>query len=157
LAAKAYIFLLWHTRALPWTEAITLVCETHVPHSVYEEVCKYFNEKEILDLTFVVATINAWNRLAIALRAVPGQSSNSGYRKVGSHAVSWRVFIIVIVPFCRKLATEKLVVEFDFVFPRDATDVRFCAGSDQRWSSLPRPTGQGAGGQPVLTAFANQL
>jgi AhpD family alkylhydroperoxidase len=59
--------------ALAWTEAITLVSETHVPDSVYEEVRKIFNEKEIVDLTFVVTTINAWNRLAIALRAVPGR------------------------------------------------------------------------------------
>jgi AhpD family alkylhydroperoxidase len=58
--------------ALAWTEAVTLVSETHVPDSVYEEVRKYFNEKEIVDLTLVVTTINAWNRLAIALRAVPG-------------------------------------------------------------------------------------
>jgi AhpD family alkylhydroperoxidase len=58
--------------ALAWTEAITLVSETHVPDSVYEEVRTYFNEKEIVDLTLVVTTINAWNRLAIALRAVPG-------------------------------------------------------------------------------------
>jgi AhpD family alkylhydroperoxidase len=58
--------------ALAWTEAITLLSETHVPDSVYEEVRKIFDEKEIVDLTFVVTTINAWNRLAIALRAVPG-------------------------------------------------------------------------------------
>jgi AhpD family alkylhydroperoxidase len=67
--------------ALAWTEAITLVSETHVPDSVYEEVRKYFNEKEIVDLTFVVTTINAWNRLAIALRAVPGH-----YRPAASSA-----------------------------------------------------------------------
>jgi len=58
--------------ALAWTEAITLVSQTHVPDPVYEEVRKHFSEKEIVDLTFLVSTINAWNRLAIALRAVPG-------------------------------------------------------------------------------------
>jgi AhpD family alkylhydroperoxidase len=58
--------------ALAWTEAITLVSQTHVPDSVYEEVRKHFSEKEIVDLTFAVSTINAWNRLAVALRAVPG-------------------------------------------------------------------------------------
>jgi AhpD family alkylhydroperoxidase len=58
--------------ALAWTEAITLVSQTHVPDSVYDEVHKHFSEKEIVDLTLVVTTINAWNRLAIALRAVPG-------------------------------------------------------------------------------------
>src|SRR5271167_4542253 len=40
--------------ALAWTEAITLVSETHVPDSAYEEVCKYFSEKEVVDLTLVV-------------------------------------------------------------------------------------------------------
>lgn len=69
--------------ALAWTEAITLVSETHVPDSVYEDVRKYFNEKEIVDLTLVVTTINAWNRLAIALRAVPGH-----YRPVPSAAAA---------------------------------------------------------------------
>ena len=58
--------------ALAWTEALTLVAETHVPDSVYEEVRKFFSEKEIVDLTIAVTTINSWNRLAIALRAVPG-------------------------------------------------------------------------------------
>ncbi|MGC2529628.1 MAG: carboxymuconolactone decarboxylase family protein [Candidatus Acidiferrum sp.] len=58
--------------ALAWTEAVTLVSQTHVPDSVYEDVRIYFSEKEIVDLTFVASTINAWNRLAIAMRAVPG-------------------------------------------------------------------------------------
>jgi AhpD family alkylhydroperoxidase len=69
--------------ALAWTEAVTLVSETHVPDSVYEEVRKYFNEKEVVDLTLVVTTINAWNRLAIALRAVPGH-----YRPAASTATA---------------------------------------------------------------------
>ncbi len=58
--------------ALAWTEAITLVAQTHAPQEVYEELKKYFIEKEIVDLTFVVGTINLWNRLAISMRAVPG-------------------------------------------------------------------------------------
>jgi alkylhydroperoxidase family enzyme len=31
-----------------------------------------FSEKELVDLTAAVVTINAWNRIAISLRAVPG-------------------------------------------------------------------------------------
>ncbi len=58
--------------ALAWTEAITLVSETHVPDEVFEEVKKYFSEKEIVDLTLVATAINMWNRIAIAMRAVPG-------------------------------------------------------------------------------------
>ena len=60
-----------------------MVSQTHVPDSVYEEVRKHFSEKEIGDLTFVVTTINAWNRLAIALRAVPGH-----YRPAASTATA---------------------------------------------------------------------
>jgi AhpD family alkylhydroperoxidase len=59
--------------ALAWTEAVTLVANDHVSDTVYEEVRQHFNEKELADLTFAVATINAWNRMAIASRTVPGQ------------------------------------------------------------------------------------
>ena len=58
--------------ALAWTEAVTLVAEGHVPDSVYEEVRPHFSEKELSDLTFAVAAINAWNRLSIAARTTPG-------------------------------------------------------------------------------------
>ena len=58
--------------ALAWTEAITLVSRTHTPDEVYNELTKYFSEKEIVDLTIVIGTINMWNRLAISMRAMPG-------------------------------------------------------------------------------------
>ena len=59
--------------ALEWTESLTLVSQTHVPDDVYEAVRKEFTENELVDLTYAVATINTWNRLAISMRAVPGQ------------------------------------------------------------------------------------
>ncbi len=59
--------------ALEWTESLTLVSQTHVPDDVYEAARKEFTENELVDLTYAVATINAWNRLAISMRAVPGQ------------------------------------------------------------------------------------
>lgn len=58
--------------ALAWAEAVTLVTQSHVPDEVYEEAEKQFNEQELIDLTFAVATINAWNRLNIAFRTTPG-------------------------------------------------------------------------------------
>jgi len=58
--------------ALEWTESVTLVSQTHVPDSVYEVARSQFSEKELVDLTFAVAAINTWNRIAIAMRAVPG-------------------------------------------------------------------------------------
>jgi AhpD family alkylhydroperoxidase len=58
--------------ALAWVEAVTFIAEGHASDSVYEEVKPQFSEKELADLTLAVATINAWNRLAIAARLVPG-------------------------------------------------------------------------------------
>lgn len=54
--------------ALAWTEAVTLVANTRVPDSVYNEVRTYFNDKELSDLTLAIAATNAWNRLSIASR-----------------------------------------------------------------------------------------
>jgi AhpD family alkylhydroperoxidase len=59
--------------ALAWIEAVTLVSIAHVPDSEFEQVKRQFSEKEIVDLTYVAAAINVWNRLAISLRAVPGR------------------------------------------------------------------------------------
>lgn len=58
--------------ALAWTEAVTLVAKDQVPDAVYEEVRQHFNEKELSDLTFAIAAINAWNRISIASRTQPG-------------------------------------------------------------------------------------
>ena len=68
--------------ALAWTEAVTNIRDGHVPDEVYEEVRKHFSEKELADLTLAVAAINAWNRLAIAGRAVPGK-----YQPARPHSV----------------------------------------------------------------------
>ncbi len=58
--------------ALAWTEALTLLSESHAPDAVYEEARAQFSEKELVDLTVVITTINAWNRLAVGFRSVPG-------------------------------------------------------------------------------------
>lgn len=61
--------------ALEWTEAVTLVAETHVPDDIYERVRPHFTEQELIDLTLAITSINTWNRLNVAFRTVPG-----GYR-----------------------------------------------------------------------------
>jgi AhpD family alkylhydroperoxidase len=58
--------------ALAWTESVTLVSETQVPDDVYELLQKNFDEKELINITMAVVTINSWNRLAISFRSVPG-------------------------------------------------------------------------------------
>jgi AhpD family alkylhydroperoxidase len=58
--------------ALEWTEALTLVSETHVPDEVYERVRQQFSEDELAHLSLAVVAINGWNRLNVAARTVPG-------------------------------------------------------------------------------------
>ena len=57
--------------ALAWAESVTLVSQTGVPDDVFEELRRHFSEKEIVDLTLIVASMNAWNRIAISFRQGP--------------------------------------------------------------------------------------
>jgi AhpD family alkylhydroperoxidase len=57
--------------ALAWAEAVTLVAAEHVPQEVYEAAIQQFSEKELVDLTLAVITINGWNRLAISFEKMP--------------------------------------------------------------------------------------
>lgn len=56
--------------ALAWTEALTLVAQTHAPDADYEAARRHFAEAELVELTLLIATINAWNRIAIGFRLV---------------------------------------------------------------------------------------
>ena len=58
--------------ALAWTEAVTDIQDGHAPDAVYAQVREHFSEVETVNLTLVITTINAWNRLAIALGNFPG-------------------------------------------------------------------------------------
>lgn len=58
--------------ALALTEAVTLVHDGHVPDGVYAEAAEVFDETQIAALIWAVTVINAYNRIAIATRMVPG-------------------------------------------------------------------------------------
>jgi AhpD family alkylhydroperoxidase len=55
--------------ALAFTEAVTLVAETHVPAEAYDEVAAEFSPDEIGALLSLIVTINAWNMIGVATRA----------------------------------------------------------------------------------------
>jgi AhpD family alkylhydroperoxidase len=55
--------------ALAWTDALTLIADTHAPDDVFAEVRAQFNDKELMDLTTLIGMINLWNRLSIGFRA----------------------------------------------------------------------------------------
>src|SRR5688500_17582683 len=58
--------------ALEWTEALTLLSETHVPDDIFEKVRQHFDESELVALTFAIVVINSWNRLAVSIRVPVG-------------------------------------------------------------------------------------
>lgn len=58
--------------ALAWTEILTRIPVQGVPDEVYERVRTQLSEKELSDLTFLVMSINAWNRVNVGFRVVPG-------------------------------------------------------------------------------------
>lgn len=64
--------------ALEWVETVTELSKQGVPDEVYERVREQFSEKEITDLTYAIAVINSWNRLAVSFRKVPG-SADAAY------------------------------------------------------------------------------
>lgn len=58
--------------ALALSEALTHPGIEGVPDALYREAREHFSEAELGELTFGIAIINAWNRLMIASRTVPG-------------------------------------------------------------------------------------
>jgi len=58
--------------ALALTEAVTLVHDGHVPDEVYAEAAAVFDEAQVAALIWAATVINAYNRIAIATRMVPG-------------------------------------------------------------------------------------
>jgi len=58
--------------ALEWTEAVTQIAQTHADDVIYGRVREHLSEKELVDLTWAIAAINAWNRIAISFRTTPG-------------------------------------------------------------------------------------
>jgi len=55
--------------ALAFTENVTLLADTHVPESAYQEVAGEFGQDEIGALVSLIVTINAWNTIGVATRA----------------------------------------------------------------------------------------
>jgi AhpD family alkylhydroperoxidase len=58
--------------AFAWTEAVTNIQDGHAGDAVYAAVREHFSEVETVNLTLAITTINAWNRLQIALADFPG-------------------------------------------------------------------------------------
>lgn len=84
---EAELFTDRERAALEWTEAVTLVGESRVPDELYERVSEHFTQTELAHLTWTVAAINVWNRMAVSFRKVPGSMDKQmGLERAGLSA-----------------------------------------------------------------------
>jgi len=76
---RLYLLNAWHESplysdreraALAWTEALTLVAQTHAPDDDYAALKAQFSDAEQVKLTLLIGAINTWNRIAIGFRLV---------------------------------------------------------------------------------------
>jgi AhpD family alkylhydroperoxidase len=74
---ESTLFIPRERAALAWTEVLTRLPEQGVPDDIYDRVRTQLSEKELSDLSFSVMVINAWNRVNVAFRTVPGSSDKA--------------------------------------------------------------------------------
>jgi AhpD family alkylhydroperoxidase len=59
--------------ALQLTDAITLVSDGQVPREVFDSAREQFDDEELTQLLWAITAVNAWNRVAISTRMLPGE------------------------------------------------------------------------------------
>jgi len=78
---RLYAVAAWHEApffsereraALQLTDAITLIADWHVPRDDFETAREHFDDEELVQLIWAITAINAWNRVAISTRMLPG-------------------------------------------------------------------------------------
>jgi AhpD family alkylhydroperoxidase len=62
--------------ALEWAEALTHVAVTHAPDTAYEPLARYYDDKQVANITYAIALMNALNRVAIGFHRGPEPSSS---------------------------------------------------------------------------------
>jgi len=71
--AQTPYFTVRERAVLAFTEAVTLLTDTHVPDQAYQAVAAEFSQQEVAGLVSLIVTINAWNAIGVSTRAwVPG-------------------------------------------------------------------------------------
>jgi alkylhydroperoxidase family enzyme len=57
--------------AFAWAESVTLISDRGAPKALFDALLVHFSEEQIVDLTLIIAQMNAWNRLAISFGHLP--------------------------------------------------------------------------------------
>ena len=66
-----YLFSEKEQAAHAWAEEIPRISETHACDKAYSAALSVFGEKDLVELTIVIATMNAINRMGISFRMKP--------------------------------------------------------------------------------------
>jgi AhpD family alkylhydroperoxidase len=66
-----YLFSDLERAALAWTEEVTYVSETHASDEADSAALAAFGERALVELTIVIAAMNAINRMGISFRLKP--------------------------------------------------------------------------------------
>ena len=79
---RLYAVAAWHEApffsereraALALTDAVTLISDGHVPREVFDAAREQFDDEELAQLLWAITAINAWNRVAVSTRMLPGE------------------------------------------------------------------------------------
>jgi AhpD family alkylhydroperoxidase len=57
--------------ALEWAESLTHVDVTHAPDAAYEPLTRHYDDKQVANITYAIALMNAWNRVGIGFQLAP--------------------------------------------------------------------------------------
>ncbi|RED14084.1 carboxymuconolactone decarboxylase family protein [Pontivivens insulae] len=68
---RADCFTAAEQAAFTWAETLTRVSQSGAPDSAYEDVRAHFGDQQVVDLTLIIAQMNAWNRIAIGFSHEP--------------------------------------------------------------------------------------
>ena len=59
--------------ALTWAEAPTTLDNEHTLDERFKDASFHYNDKQLSDLSFLIATMNAWNRMGVGLGRSPSK------------------------------------------------------------------------------------
>ncbi len=68
---EAPVYTARERAALAWTDAITLVAQSHAPDEAYEQALAEFGDEQLVNLTLAIVAINGWNRFGVGFRLPP--------------------------------------------------------------------------------------
>lgn len=71
-AESQHFYTAKEVAALELTEAVTVLTDGFVPDAVYEKAALHLDETELAQVVAAITVINAWNRLGVSARLVPG-------------------------------------------------------------------------------------